>query len=505
MTIPPDNLEKKVDNILHYLKIQTRKRWLRRAAYTSLGALAIAAGIWSYTSRHQKEEPPKSQIVEKKQQEGGVQKEDKTGSPRIPPLEKQIEKAAVIPPPAPLTYNTITSAQFQMPFTLEFTPQFYKKNKTSPVMYVFDAADRSIHRFSNTEPTYAVGRYNPPLSLDGKRKKRGEKQDFLSLYYAHFPYSERLKGLVPFLIDNQEKEVLVDYMDGTIVTFTLPDLLFKKREVGGKRNAKKYGRGALQRHVPTVTYCDERIKKEVDKYLELNADYAVYSMLKKFSGQPQELFNPQEKSFTANFVQECRSPLSAQTLERLNLIVRANGTNYDVETTYHEYAGEFRATASFPTSLMRGKDHLIQQLLYHYFSKREFVLGQQFWAAPESYVLERVQTQLPTHYIHYNDSPSRFTVSLSKVIPFEASTTKRIGACGYGPVIAFDDLNNQLLFGYICDNGDIEPHLRLSYNQIDVTSATSSHIIDRVHVGNRMYYLEQGIPRVKMIEIKNGN
>ncbi len=495
-----DDLEQKIDKILLDLKILKMKKWLRRAVYAGLSALAVAASIYSYTSCHSKEEPIEHKIVDKKRQDGSAHTEGNAGTPKVPPPETQIDYAKMISPPPPLTYDTLISARFQAPFELEFVEEKeYISEKSqwvsSLAMYVFDAADRSIHRFSNKEPTYAVGRYSPPPQGDGKRK------DFSSLYRRHFPFQERLKGVAPFLIDNQDKEVAVDYMDGTVVTFSLPDLIFKKREVGGKFNAKKYGQKALRRYLPTVTHCKET--RYIDEYLELNADYAVHSMLEKFSVEPQELFHPQETSFAAEFFQGCRSPLSGQTLESLHLTVLANGANYDVETTYLESAGEFRAAASFPTSLMRGKDHLIQQLLYHYFSKEEFVIGQQIWRAPDSYVLEQVQTQLPTHYIHYNDPPSRFPVSISGVIPFKASAGKSIGACRYGPVIAFNDTNNELLFGYICDNGDIEPHRKIPYGEIDVTSATSSHIIDRVHVGNKMYYLEQGIPRVKMIEVKN--
>jgi len=382
--------------------------------------------------------------------------------------------------------------------------------KTGPVMYVFDAADRSIHRFSNTELGYAVGKYILPSNSKTKH------DSYFSLYCEHFPRSERSRRLfTPFLVDGDE--IVVDYLDGSIVTFTLPDLHFKKREVGGKLNTKKYGRGALPESIPTFTPCAKKIKKEIDEYVESNADYAVYSMLQKFSGNPQELFNTQEQSFTAEFVQGCRSPLSAQTLERINLMVQANGAKefksspgkyyggtYDVRMSYSDYSGPHSATASLPTSLMRGKDHLIQRLLYHYFSREEFVLGSHFWPAPNDYVLARVQTERPAHFIHYNDPPSRFPVRINKVIPFQTSAGKRIGACGYGPVIAFNDKDNELLFGYICDNGDLEPHRRIPYSEIGVTSATSSHIIDRVQVGNRMYYLEQGIPRVKIIEVKDG-
>ncbi len=335
---------------------------------------------------------------------------------------KVIAKAA-----EPSEPNSISSArgyEFNDPIDLEIRDD----KAGEPVVYVYDKATGSLHRFSNSEPFHSIGKY-------GSQPNPTTKQSS--------PFTKA------FSLNEEGKKVTVDNFDGTVTSYQLPDLHFLQREYGTILNDDQ-----------VRDICDriEPMKKSLNEFITRN--------LEKIVSNYEHSQSNLEKNFSAELIEKCRDKYAA------NL-----------------YAQDYSVNRYFYSN---SPDHLPSDIFGQNFSAGSFR-----WAVRE-YIERQLAVQPPTYYTLLNDAPSRFPVKFTRVLAFK-TVSADVHRCGFLPVIGFNDTEEVAMFGYICNNGDLELQQKIPYHSLAITKSTAANLIDVFAYRNDLYLLEQGSKKIKRI------
>ncbi len=509
MATPTEDLEQKINLVLENIKLKrlektlhlwlehTRKKAIKleeekkklrlfgvgaRGAFgISLLGAAIFGAFYSYMpdflSAHSKDEKVAVEETIKKQELAVSIPEKRDALPisAEPNLSPSLE--------------TITQFKFENPFTID---EF-----NNGEIYVFDAGNRTIHKFypsGHMEGHYGNGVNN-------------EKSTILR-YVKHFTPEKRRRGIVPLVFPLRANEIQIDYLDGTIVTYDMDYLHFLKRSP--KTEALRKISGA---HCTAILH---DILQEYGVHTGLDGN-----LIDDFIKTPnEELFD----GICDDYVQDAKDGIYQEVVEE---ILQNESHHIDVvvagpDPIPLDYIDLI--TDSHLQAYLRKLNRAVTERYYreYRYGPDDFndaprpTLGndapveveEDFRAFSEGlryFIAKEIVRKNAFNLFQLNDKPSERQVIFSAVLPLyerqfedEALPSNR-GSCGLLPVIAFHGAEKAVIFGYVCHDGSIEEHQRISY---DSTGAT---IIDYAQYKNKVYFIEKGHPHVSVIEVKNGH
>lgn len=78
------------------------------------------------------------------------------------------------------------------------------------------------------------------------------------------------------------------------------------------------------------------------------------------------------------------------------------------------------------------------------------------------------------------------------------------GLCNHLPVLAFSDQQQMAIYGYLCDNGDIETYQRFGYADLPLERDKHSRLRQPLSLdtyGSSIFIIQKGVPQVKVVTI----
>ncbi len=111
------------------------------------------------------------------------------------------------------------------------------------------------------------------------------------------------------------------------------------------------------------------------------------------------------------------------------------------------------------------------------------------------------KTEQTINYILFNDAPSRFQGNFNLVLGLLGWSAKLHGLCGYGPALAFNNQEQTIMGGNICENGDLEKQITIPYKEAGISKTTVENIIDTELYYNVLLLVERYQGKIKHIKL----
>jgi hypothetical protein len=423
----------------------------------------------------------------------------------------------------------VTSVQFKRPTEIQIGQEL-----DGTVVYVFDSEINTLYR----------------IGKEGIRTAKYLPQNY-SKTRLEPTLEERLKGRV--LFKRLADSVVVDNLDGTFTRYGLPSLSFKERVTGeklsyvpsasceeetwnwlrkalfmvfnyydGNLHLKRTSQRSIMTEVITnntptnwkhgLSSRDKQVMDFQDVMYSIGDRRKSYDDINekevRYRGDPfpGEIVVPLPTSEKTHQIQICHQWQNLWTMER---------------TEEEPSSGRIKITRTLnitTTQTYNRTKPFLDELLRNYFSAAVRELPNQsnydgMRCIRQYFGIQSIR-QKPTHYVLLNDAPSRISGEFNNLIPFDDSDQylrPNTGRCALVPVLGFNDQERAVIFGFMCDNGDIEQHQRWSYDELklltqnkiegDKISPTLIPIIAWDSFRDTMYFSQQGDTRVRSIKI----
>ncbi len=127
-------------------------------------------------------------------------------------------------------------------------------------------------------------------------------------------------------------------------------------------------------------------------------------------------------------------------------------------------------------------------------------LGPQFGYDTFSLLSQKLQRERPTHYTLFNDEATKIRADFGLVV-LVGNVKLPAGKCRDLPVAAFNNTEEAIILGNLCEDATLEQVGRIPYSRYGFTRETSSSIIEHLSLRDSLYCLKRGLSNIKRIDL----